>query len=77
MGIFRDREVACSASDRQGWNLESCVFFILYISEVMDFEYAKQIIYKKPLDMCLKTIRYIVSRYSNEFSRFEWKDLHT
>ena len=45
-------------------------FFILYISEVMDFDYAKQIIYKKPLDMCLKTIRYIVSRYS-KFSQFK------
>ena len=26
MGSFRDREVACSASDRQGSNFESCVW---------------------------------------------------
>ena len=26
VGSLRDREVACSASDRQGWNFESCVW---------------------------------------------------
>ena len=26
VGSFRDREVACSASDRQGSNYESCVW---------------------------------------------------
>ena len=26
VGMFRDREVACSASDRQGSNFESCVW---------------------------------------------------
>ena len=26
VGILRDREVACSASDRQGSNFESCVW---------------------------------------------------
>ena len=31
MGSLRDREVACSASDRQGSNSESCVFCHLFI----------------------------------------------
>ena len=26
VGSLRDREVLCSASDRQGWNFESCVW---------------------------------------------------
>ena len=26
VGSLRDREVACSASDRHGWNFESCVW---------------------------------------------------
>ena len=26
VGSLRDQEVACSASDRQGWNFESCVW---------------------------------------------------
>ena len=26
VGSLRDREVACSASDHQGWNFESCVW---------------------------------------------------
>ena len=29
VGSLRDREVACSASDRQGWNFASCVLRIV------------------------------------------------
>ena len=83
VGSLRDREVACSASDRQGSNFESCVWRKVssqsshHPQEVLLAQFSLYVHKGGLKPDSFHFISFALSRFLHDLSRYPWKKTHT